>query len=122
MSPHRYKLSSGLMNHLCPNQYFQLDLGPLRPLHKAEKEKEQLNQIEADKKEIKDAANAKALNASALAYQEEDKLYRVSLDNYRKTTNEDIVTGKHYLPFTLCATYRLIEQVGDYNVPISKVI
>ena len=57
----------------------------------AEKEKEQLNKIEADKKEIKDAANAKALNDSALAYQEEDKLYRESLDNYRKTTNEDAI-------------------------------
>ena len=57
----------------------------------AEKEKEQLKKIEADKKEIKDKADAEALNASALAYKEEDKLYRESLDNYRKTTNEDAI-------------------------------
>jgi len=55
----------------------------------AEKEKEQLNKIEADKKEIKDAADAKALNASALAYKEEDKLFKDSIEGQKKTREEE---------------------------------
>jgi len=55
----------------------------------AEKEKEQLNKIEADKKEIKDAANAKALNDSALAYKEEDKLFKDSIEGQKKTREEE---------------------------------
>ena len=55
----------------------------------AEKEKEQLNKIEADKKEIKDKADAEALNASALAYKEEDKLFKDSIEGQKKTREEE---------------------------------
>ena len=51
----------------------------------AEKEKEQLKKIEADKKEIKDKADAEALNASVLAYKEEDKLFKDSIEGQKKT-------------------------------------
>lgn len=55
----------------------------------AEKDIAILNKIEADKKEIKDKADAEALNASALAYSQEEKLYRDSLAKQKKLREEE---------------------------------
>ena len=90
----------------------------------AEKELAILNKLEADKKEIIDAANAKALNDSALAYQEQEKLRNAkaikAAQNALIGDEDNLQKQKDLLEAQRREEIRIAQQTGEDIEAINK--